>query len=105
MKIKLITIHVCEACLDGQGEVCHTPGCALFLHKVDLPIHPEMYTVLEEYDEADQFPAETAEEQHPCPTCGDKGKVDVAQGEVSRIVGQLPVPCPCGKEAPDEQGI
>jgi len=46
------------------------------------------------------------EEAPVCPTCGDKGKVDVAQGEVSRIIGQLPVPCPdCGGEGvPDADG-
>ena len=48
MKLLTIQITICEACLDGIGEECHTPGCALFLHRVDLPIHPEMYTVLYE---------------------------------------------------------
>ena len=36
-----IKITICQECLNGAGEECHTPGCALFLHKVDLPI--DMY--------------------------------------------------------------
>lgn len=50
MKLKKIEITICEACLDGVGEECHTPGCALFLHSVDLPIMPELYEVKEEFD-------------------------------------------------------
>jgi hypothetical protein len=50
MKIKYIKIRICEACLDGIGQECHTPGCALFLHSVDLPVMPELYEVIEEYD-------------------------------------------------------
>lgn len=50
MKIKRIAIEICEACLKGEGKECHTPGCALFLHKVDLPIHDEVYEVLDEWE-------------------------------------------------------
>lgn len=50
MKLKHIKIIICEACLDGKGQECHTPGCALFLHRVDLPIHPELYEVEQEFD-------------------------------------------------------
>lgn len=53
MKLKRIEIAICEACLDGVGSECHTPGCALWLHRVDLPIHPELYTVVVEYDSED----------------------------------------------------
>lgn len=49
MKLKKIKIIICEACLKGQGGECHTPGCALFLHKVDLPIH--LYEVIDEWEE------------------------------------------------------
>ena len=48
MKLKLIGIWICEACLEGVGSECHTPGCALWLHKVDLPIHKELYEILKE---------------------------------------------------------
>jgi hypothetical protein len=47
MKLKRINILICEACLDGKGQECHTPGCALFLHAVDLPIIPELYEIIE----------------------------------------------------------
>jgi hypothetical protein len=50
MKLKTIEIMICEACLDGIGEECHTPGCALWLHRVDLPIFPEVYTVKAEFE-------------------------------------------------------
>lgn len=52
MKLKSVKIWICQACLDGQGEECHTPGCSLFLHRVDLPIAPGLYEVLAEIDEA-----------------------------------------------------
>ena len=51
MKLKRIKIIICEACLKGEGEECHTPGCAFFLHSIDLPIHPEMYEVIDEWEE------------------------------------------------------
>ena len=51
MKIKHISIRICEACLNGEGQECHTPGCALFMHSVDLPIDPGLYQVLDEYEE------------------------------------------------------
>ena len=44
--LKRIEITICEDCLNGIGSECHTPGCALFLHRVDLPIHKELYRVL-----------------------------------------------------------
>lgn len=33
---------ICEPCIKGDGSECHTPGCALWLHRVDLPMHPEL---------------------------------------------------------------
>lgn len=51
MKLKQVKIWLCQGCLDGDGEECHTPGCALYLHKVDLPIMPELYEVLAEVTE------------------------------------------------------
>lgn len=39
-KIKLFrcTMAICEPCIDGKGRECHTAGCALWLHRVDLPM-------------------------------------------------------------------
>jgi hypothetical protein len=54
MKLKTIEIRICDQCLNGEGKECHTPGCALFLHTVDLPIHPELYRVIHEEDDNDQ---------------------------------------------------
>lgn len=36
MKIYRCTLLICEACLDAVGQECHTPMCALFLHRVDI---------------------------------------------------------------------
>lgn len=51
MKLKLVKMWICQGCLDGDGDECHTPGCSLFLHKVDLPIAPELYEVVSELRE------------------------------------------------------
>jgi hypothetical protein len=69
MKIKRIAIDICEGCLNGEGKECHTPGCALFLHSVDLPINPDIYTVLHEFDsETGSEPTfETCEAVGHCP--------------------------------------
>ena len=36
--MRQVIVGLCEACIDGIGEECHTPGCILWLHKVDIPI-------------------------------------------------------------------
>ena len=36
--MKTLNLQICNDCIKGIGEECHTPGCALFLHAVDLPI-------------------------------------------------------------------
>lgn len=50
MKLKRITITICEPCLNGEGSECRSPGCALYLHRVDLPIDPMLYGVQEEME-------------------------------------------------------
>ena len=45
--LKTIKITICQDCLDGKGQECHTPGCALFLHSVDLSIDKNLYEVIE----------------------------------------------------------
>jgi hypothetical protein len=45
--VKEYAISLCQACIDGKGRECHTPGCALFLHSVDIPIHREVLTEIE----------------------------------------------------------
>lgn len=51
MKLKKITIIICEACLNGEGEMCHTPSCALCRHKVDIPFLADTYEVQDEWEE------------------------------------------------------
>jgi hypothetical protein len=51
MKLKKIEIVICEECLEGHGDECHTAGCALWLHIVDIPIDPLLYDVIDEFDE------------------------------------------------------
>ncbi len=51
MKLKQIKLVLCQACLDGVGEECHTPECAWYLHNSPgHPIMPELYEVLKEWD-------------------------------------------------------
>jgi hypothetical protein len=51
MPIRMIQLHMCDACIRGEGQECHTPGCALFLHNSPgFPIAPELYTVVEPND-------------------------------------------------------
>lgn len=45
--LKTIRITICADCLDGIGETCKTPGCALLSHRVDLAIDPSSYDVIE----------------------------------------------------------
>jgi len=47
MKLHTIRIRICEARLNGEGQECHTPGCAMWLHAVDLPFYPLIYEVIE----------------------------------------------------------
>ena len=42
-ELKRVEMLVCTACLDGIGEECHTPGCSMFLHSVDLPFPKDTY--------------------------------------------------------------
>lgn len=47
MALKKIEIIICDDCLNGVGFECHTPGCALFMHRVDLPIDKRLYKVID----------------------------------------------------------
>jgi hypothetical protein len=52
MKLKWIKIIICEPCLNGEGEVCHTPGCAFFMHNsLGFEVTPELYEIIEEFDD------------------------------------------------------
>ena len=51
IKIKRVIIDICEPCLNGEGKECHTPGCALCYHRVDLPIIKDLYHVVCEYED------------------------------------------------------
>lgn len=46
-RVHQVKIRLCEACLEGKGDECHTPGCALFIHdSPGIRIHPELYEVV-----------------------------------------------------------
>lgn len=52
MKLKYVKIIICEACLEGMGDECHTPGCAFYLHNsLGFPVGHEMYEVIKEWEE------------------------------------------------------
>lgn len=52
IKFKTIAIIICEFCLRGEGEVCHTPGC-IFCRKAppDWGFDERMYDELDSWDE------------------------------------------------------
>lgn len=50
IKLKTVLINICSACLNGEGEECHTPGCIFRMDDVPNPIDPRLYTVFEETD-------------------------------------------------------
>ncbi len=40
---KVDTIMLCDACLDGRGEICHTPGCVMIRRTCpDFPIREDI---------------------------------------------------------------
>lgn len=51
VKLKRVVITLCEECLKGVGDECHTPGCALFLHRApDHEVTEELYEILDEIE-------------------------------------------------------
>lgn len=54
--VRLVRLQLCDLCIDGQGEQCHTPGCALWLNRPpDHPIRESLSVVA-----ADAVPASQA---------------------------------------------
>lgn len=38
-KLEIVTVQICELCLDGKGGICNVPGCVLCRNTApDLPI-------------------------------------------------------------------
>ena len=38
-KLHLVTLYLCDLCLNGAGGECYTPGCALWMNRApDLPL-------------------------------------------------------------------
>lgn len=38
-----VELTICDACLDGVGDECHTPGCALWMSRApDIPIRDKI---------------------------------------------------------------
>lgn len=55
-RVRHVEMWLCEDCIKGVGEECHTPGCALFLHPVGLSIAPELLVFLDEPPKCDPVP-------------------------------------------------
>lgn len=46
-ELHLVTLVLCNLCMNGEGGECHTPGCALWLNRApDLALwdHPAVYS-------------------------------------------------------------
>ena len=56
-EVRCVVVRLCVACIKGEGQECHTPGCALFLHRVDIPIMEELL------EDADAFAAARVAEE------------------------------------------
>lgn len=39
MKLYRCSITLCAGCISGEGQECHSPGCYLYHHRIDLPIN------------------------------------------------------------------
>jgi hypothetical protein len=35
--LHLVQMLLCDACIDGEGDECHSPGCTLWMHTVPSP--------------------------------------------------------------------
>ena len=43
-RLREVTLTLCEACIEGAGGECHTPGCALWMNRApDVPIQQAAY--------------------------------------------------------------
>ncbi len=65
-------VCICQACIDGIGDECHTPGCVFFLHRVDLPLMKELLIPVEpvKTEAIESFLDER------CAKCGFSGTTD-----------------------------
>jgi len=47
----LVKIRLCEACLRGEGDECHTPECALcFKNSPGVPLDPALYEIIDDQE-------------------------------------------------------
>jgi hypothetical protein len=78
--LRKIEIIICDKCLNGIGEECHTPGCALYLHRVDLPVDKRLYKIIESYKEKKmEYDPENAFEKNKCNKCdGNRGVCEIS---------------------------
>lgn len=41
--IHLVSLWLCDDCLDGKGGECHTPGCAMWMNRApDLQLRSKL---------------------------------------------------------------
>ena len=39
VRLRKVTIWLCEPCVNGEGGECHSPGCALWINRApDIPV-------------------------------------------------------------------
>lgn len=57
-------IYLCDACIQGIGQQCHSPGCALFLNRCpDIPVHVLPYGLCAQIDTIEEIDEYFAEPQ------------------------------------------
>jgi hypothetical protein len=54
--VRLVQLLMCDPCIDGEGDECHTPGCALWIHDVPKPSLRAMVTIIDAAKEPQPAP-------------------------------------------------
>jgi hypothetical protein len=46
-RLNIVTLTLCDLCLDGAGGECHVPGCALWMSQApDIPIREHAASIV-----------------------------------------------------------
>jgi hypothetical protein len=50
--VRYVRLWLCDPCLDGAGDECHSPGCALWINRApDIPLRDNPCVTITDSDE------------------------------------------------------
>lgn len=114
--VRFVQLWLCDPCLDGDGEQCHTPGCSLWLNRPpDRSIREgASVTVLDAAPELADVQAELAKVQRGAQTLGMVVTrqardlyamwIDVSRGDLEAVKERVLSAIPdCDDNEPGEQ--